>query len=285
MKVLIADDEADIRDLLAEFLTLRGFEILEAANGLETLLQVKRHIPDAVLLDLRMPRLGGIDALKRIRSFNAAINVIVITAEADSQLHDQALAGGARAVLPKPVDLSAVLDALAGDVTPTMAAKPAAVPATPTAVPATPTAVPATPTAVPATAVSAPAASGPVPRVLVVDDEPEIRDMLSEFLALHKYRVTTAADGASAVRLLAQTAPAVILLDIDMPGLSGVDALPTLKALSPATAVIMVSGTADLEVAKRALAAGAFDYATKPVDLSRLLETIETAVATTTLSL
>ena len=64
-----------------------------------------------------------------------------------------------------------------------------------------------------------------------------------------------------------------------MPGLSGVDALPTLKALAPGTAVIMVSGTTDVEVARRALAAGAFDYATKPVDLNRLLESVETAVA------
>jgi two-component system CheB/CheR fusion protein len=264
MKVLIADDEPDIRELLAEFLALRGFELLEAANGLETLLQVKRHIPDAILLDLRMPRLGGIDALKRIRSFNAAIKVIVITAEADQQLHEQALAGGARAVLLKPVDLSAVLGALEGEVTTVPASPAVSVPA----------------------AVSAPAAaSASAPRVLVVDDEPEIRDMLCEFLSLHDYRVMTAENGASAVRLLAETAPAVILLDIDMPGLSGVDALPALKALSPATAVIMVSGTSDLEVAKRALAAGAFDYATKPVDLSRLLESIETAVATTTLSL
>jgi FixJ family two-component response regulator len=70
-----------------------------------------------------------------------------------------------------------------------------------------------------------------------------------------------------------------------MPGLSGVEALPTLKALAPGTAVIMVSGTTDVEVARRALAAGAFDYASKPVDLNRLLESVETAVAMTGLGL
>jgi DNA-binding NtrC family response regulator len=64
-----------------------------------------------------------------------------------------------------------------------------------------------------------------------------------------------------------------------------VEALPTLKALAPGTAVIMVSGTTDVEVARRALAAGAFDYASKPVDLNRLLESVETAVAMTGLGL
>src|SRR3989454_8727200 len=115
--------------------------------------------------------------------------------------------------------------------------------------------------------------------MLVADDDPAIREMFEEFFVAKGYQVRTAVDGAAAVRELTGRAPDVVLLDIDMPGLSGVDALPTLKALAPGTAVIMVSGTTDVEVARRALAAGAFDYATKPVDLNRLLESVETAVA------
>ena len=136
-----------------------------------------------------------------------------------------------------------------------------------------------------ASAAEAPAKSAPVgppPRrrsVLVVDDDPDVRGVLEEFLALKGYHVRVSPDGAAAVRELAGTAPGVVLLDIEMPGLSGVDALPTIKAMAPATAVIMVSGTMNVELAKRALAAGAFDYVTKPVDLPRLLESIETAFA------
>jgi DNA-binding NtrC family response regulator len=91
--------------------------------------------------------------------------------------------------------------------------------------------------------------------------------------------VHVSTNGADAVRALVAATPSVVLLDIEMPGLSGVDALPTIKALAPTTAVIMVSGTMNVELAKRALAAGAFDYLTKPVDLARLLESIETAFA------
>jgi DNA-binding NtrC family response regulator len=257
-RVVIADDEEEIRDLLAEYLQTHGWETFRAANGLEALLHVKQQRPAAVVLDLNMPRLGGIDALKRIRTFDPTIAVVVVSANADDNMRMQAEALGVKAILDKPLDLVQLLAALGGDA-------PAAAPR--------------------AAAVEAPVASeaaGPPARrrsVLVVDDDPDVRGVLEEFLALKGYHVRVSPDGAAAVRELAGPAPGVVLLDIEMPGLSGVDALPTIKAMAPATAVIMVSGTVNVELARRALAAGAFDYVMKPVDLPRLLESIETAFA------
>ena len=273
-RVVIADDEEEIRDLLAEYLQTHGWETFRAANGLEALLHVKQQRPAAVVLDLNMPRLGGIDALKRIRAFDAAIAVVVVSANADDNMRSQAEALGAKAILDKPLDLAQLLAALGGDDR-SAAPKAAAVEAPAASAVKAPAA-----SAAEAPAKSAPV--GPPPRrrsVLVVDDDPDVRGVLEEFLALKGYDVRVSPDGAAAVRELAGTAPGVVLLDIEMPGLSGVDALPTIKAMAPATAVIMVSGTMNVELAKRALAAGAFDYVTKPVDLPRLLESIETAFA------
>jgi len=273
-RVVIADDEEEIRDLLAEYLQTHGWETFRAANGLEALLHVKQQRPAAVVLDLNMPRLGGIDALKRIRAFDAAIAVVVVSANADDNMRTQAEALGAKAILDKPLDLAQLLAALGGDDR-AAAPKAAAVEAPAASAVKAPAA-----SAAKAPAKSAPV--GPPPRrrsVLVVDDDPDVRGVLEEFLALKGYHVRVSPDGAAAVRELAGTAPGVVLLDIEMPGLSGVDALPTIKAMAPATAVIMVSGTMNVELAKRALAAGAFDYVTKPVDLPRLLESIETAFA------
>jgi len=273
-RVVIADDEEEIRDLLAEYLQTHGWETFRAANGLEALLHVKQQRPAAVVLDLNMPRLGGIDALKRIRAFDAAIAVVVVSANADDNMRTQAEALGAKAILDKPLDLAQLLAALGGDDR-AAAPKVAAVEAPAASAVKAPAA-----SAAEAPAKSAPV--GPPPRrrsVLVVDDDPDVRGVLEEFLALKGYHVRVSPDGAAAVRELAGTAPGVVLLDIEMPGLSGVDALPTIKAMAPATAVIMVSGTMNVELAKRALAAGAFDYVTKPVDLPRLLESIETAFA------
>jgi len=255
MRVLVADDDTEVRSVLVDFLNLHGFETLEATNGLEALLQVKHGAPDAILLDVRMPRLGGLDALKRIRAFNGAIVIVVITGAADETIREQALAGGARVVLDKPVVFSDLLRAL-GDAGAGHAVAPAS---------------------------TAPAAPVPEPspgaRVLVVDDDALVRDTIVDFLTMRGYRASIAPDGPSAIRALTGSVPDVILLDIDMPGLSGTDALPTIRALAPQTSVIMVSGSRDAETARRALTRGAFDYVVKPIDFAYLTKSLETALA------
>src|SRR5262249_16378179 len=73
-------------------------------------------------------------------------------------------------------------------------------------------------------------------------------------------------------------APDVVLLDVYMPGLSGVGALPTIVALAPNAKVIMISGAANEDVLKRSLAFGAHDYVTKPFEISSLSRALETAL-------
>lgn len=257
MKVLVADDEPDIRETLREYLTLRGYEVLEAGNGLEVLLQVKHERPGAIVLDLRMPRLGGIEALKRIRVFDPGINVVVLTAETEPEVLKQARGSGARAVLAKPVNLSRLLAALQGDVD-EPEASPQPVGETTHA------------------SASTEAAAGATTQVMVVDDDAAMREMLTEFLTLRGCRVSAVSDGATAVRKIVEAPPDVVLLDIDMPGLKGTEALPTIRAVAPGTTVIMVSGTHDEDVARSALAHGAFDYIVKPVDLNYLAQSLET---------
>jgi CheY-like chemotaxis protein len=112
-RVVVADDESDLRETIAEYLSHAGYEVLQAANGLETLLHVKHSAPMAVVLDVAMPRLGGLDTLKHIHTFNSAIAVIVVSGVLDDEARRRALALGARAVLDKPLVLSDLLAALA----------------------------------------------------------------------------------------------------------------------------------------------------------------------------
>src|SRR5207245_9056930 len=108
------------------------------------------------------------------------------------------------------------------------------------------------------------AASQPTGRVLVVDYKPEIRAMLEDVLTSLVYGTRTAADGAAAVRAVLAEAPDVVLLDVYMPGLSGVGALPTIVALAPHAKVIMISGVANEDVLKPALAFRSHHYLTQP---------------------
>jgi DNA-binding response OmpR family regulator len=261
-RIVIADDDGDVRELLTEYLGRHGWQVFEAVNGLEALLHVKRQRPHAVLLDLRMPRLGGIETLKRIRAFDPTITVVILSGNLDPELRREAETIGAAAVLDKPVDLRGVLAALDGArSTPPHAGETAAASSATSPAP---------------TVVARPA---PPRAVLIVDDDADIRAMLEEFLATKGYRVRSAADGAAAVRELVAASADVVLLDIDMPGLNGTDALPTLRAVAPRAAIIMISGTTNEQTAKRTLAAGAFDYITKPVDLVHLIDAIQTALA------
>jgi CheY-like chemotaxis protein len=104
MKVLIADDEAEQRAILSELFQRHGLETFEARNGLECLLQVKRERPDVVVLDLIMPRVNGIEALKRIRKIDPHTRVVVLTASTYSNLHQTARTLGATEVYTKPCD-------------------------------------------------------------------------------------------------------------------------------------------------------------------------------------
>src|SRR5262245_50709022 len=111
-KVLIVDDDAEMRSLLWELFLAYGLEVVEAANGLEALLVVKRWRPDIVVLDIRMPRVDGLDALKRMMAFDPGLHVVVITGSVDVHVRRQALTLGAAAALTKPLDLPSLLAAL-----------------------------------------------------------------------------------------------------------------------------------------------------------------------------
>ena len=123
-------------------------------------------------------------------------------------------------------------------------------------------------------------AMGASGQILIVDDEAEIRDVLEEFLNHKGYRTHAASDGVTAVEAICTQRPDVVLLDIDMPKLGGIEALNAIRAIAPRVKVIMISGKASLDVAKRSLANGAYDYIAKPFDLEYLAKSVETALLT-----
>src|SRR5215468_8686817 len=111
--VLCVDDDPDVLELLKEHFTLQGFIVLTASNGVEACLQVKRWAPKAVILDLLIPRLGGIGTLSRIRAFNPSIPVILVSDTADA-LGLVAEAGlNVTGSFAKPLNLAAISEALA----------------------------------------------------------------------------------------------------------------------------------------------------------------------------
>jgi DNA-binding NtrC family response regulator len=117
-------------------------------------------------------------------------------------------------------------------------------------------------------------------QILVVDDETAVREMLIEFLADHGYSAHGAENGEAALSMVSRLKPEVILLDIAMPGLNGIETLKRLRQKAPRSAVIMISGHADQEMALEALDHGAYDFIQKPLDFKYLERTLLAKIVT-----
>ena len=113
--------------------------------------------------------------------------------------------------------------------------------------------------------------------ILVVDDDDVIRDTLCELLSL-EYSCQTADTAEDALAKLAAQSFDVVLTDISMPGLSGMELLSRVLQLYPRTAVIMVSGLSDQEQAESLISQGAFDYLLKPFRLEVVEESVKRAI-------
>ena len=115
-------------------------------------------------------------------------------------------------------------------------------------------------------------------KILIVDDERSIRRTLREILEFEKYQVDEAVDGLDCLVKLKQNKYDVIILDIKMPKMDGMEALDRIQILAHDTPVIMISGHANIDTAVEAVKKGAFDFISKPPDLNRLLITIRNAM-------
>ncbi len=107
-------------------------------------------------------------------------------------------------------------------------------------------------------------------RILVVDDEQEVCDMLKKFLIKREHTVYTALDGEEALSIVKEERPHIVLLDIRMPKMDGIECLKLIKEIDKEVGVIMITAVKEEEIGKQALKLGAFDYITKPLSLKFL---------------
>ncbi len=115
-------------------------------------------------------------------------------------------------------------------------------------------------------------------KILVIDDERSIRNTLKDILEYEKYEVDLAEDGIKGIEKIKNSEYDIVLCDIKMPGMDGIEVLEHLTKLAPDTPVVMISGHGNIDTAVDSIKKGAFDYIEKPLDLNRLLITIRNAM-------
>jgi DNA-binding response OmpR family regulator len=248
--ILVIDDERLLCDLLQDMLRRHGHEVFTAYSGSAGIALHKERRPHFTLLDLHLPDMNGIEVLTRIREGDPHAAVMILTGAASDKLERQAQELGVTDFLikglPPEVLLSAVTRAVQSQTPSGVGPRPAAT------------------------------QNGDA--ILVVDDERPICEMLTKFRSSRGIQVHTAQDGPTAVAVAERERPQLIVLDIQMPGMNGVEVLRKLRAKKFAGGVMMLTGSQDAALLKEALDLGSIDIVGKPPDLERIGLAVEVSL-------
>jgi CheY-like chemotaxis protein len=274
-RILVVDDEPQNLELVEAILAPAGYEITLAAKGEEALDLVNEKRPDLIVLDLMMPGLSGFEVCARVKMHPETMGIPILFVTALSQPGDKerALAAGGDDFLSKPFQrsdllgrveallkvrhLNADLDRALGYLNELELARHDRRPRKDASPPAPP----------PGAGV-----------VLVVDDEPLVRQLFADLLREQGYVIHEASSGHQAMEITRQERIDVILLDIMMPGMSGLDVLGKLGEFAPDTPVIIVTAHPTSENAIAALRLGAFDFIVKGFKSEVMLTTVARAL-------
>ncbi|MBI3990024.1 MAG: response regulator [candidate division NC10 bacterium] len=284
-RILVVDDRPQNLELIQAYLEGEGYEVITARNGQEALAKASEEEPDLILLDVIMPDLSGYQVCERLKGNEkiASIPVIIVTALHQMEEKQKALEAGADDFLSKPVDRIELLTRvgsllkvrhLGKELDRTLAYlheldaarhQEAARPRM-----ATPPVEGLKPP------VSGLALEGA--HVLIIDDEKAIRDIYKDLLVSFGYQVSTAGNARDGLNKVRETPFDAILLDVMMPGMSGLDALASLKELAPHVPVIIITANPTSQNAITALRHGAFDFIVKGSKVEAIVHSVRRAV-------
>lgn len=243
-KILLVEDNEMNRDLISRRLTRRGFEVVIAKDGAEGVEKAASEVPDLVLMDIGLPILDGYEATRLIKENRPNLPVIGLSAHAMSGDADRAREAGADDYDTKPVDFPRLLGKIQ-----TLLERAASAPAAEAALSAE---------------ASGDDAAGP--NLLVVDDSPMHREMLSSRLGALGYSFDLASDVSEAVAALRKGGYAAVLLDVTQPNVNGQPVLRYLRAQPEARDVpILLLSTIDaIPEAVEFLGDGADEFVPQP---------------------
>ncbi len=252
IKLLIVDDDQMNCDLLQNVFTRQGYHVITATSGREGLRLFRTSSPRVTLLDLRMPEMDGLTVLKEVRAIDPHAPVIILGGGATETQENQARALRATDFIRKGLSLDVLVEAVNRI---TQVSMQSVIPSSSSGI--------------------GPSIQQIDESVLVVDDEPLVCDLLVRFLSLRGYRAFGVNDGREALRIVGDTPPDAILLDMIMPGMAGIDVLRALREKEYPGGIIIMSGSQSEELLEEAWNLGPQEILLKPIDLDRLLTVIQ----------
>jgi len=282
--VLIVDDERDFVEMLSLILKDGGIEVGGAFDGKECLEILATEDFDVVILDVWMPGLSGIETLKEIKKCYPLVEVIMLTGHGTAQDAVRAMKTGAFDYLLKPTDFDDLSNKLkaAGirkkkqeerienaknqsisKVLPKESEQRLILQKDDRVGAETPD--------------KSAAASKVHTEILIVDDEKEFVEMIGLRLEAAGHNVSSAYDGKECLDILSRKNIDVVFLDLEMPGMNGIETLRKIKEKYPLVEVIILTAFATIETAVLGMKLGAYDYLLKPPDFVELKSKLKSA--------
>lgn len=244
--ILMIDDEQFVCKLFARMLEQAGYRVVTAHSGEDGLQRFQQERPAVTLLDLHLPGMDGLAVLRQLRVLAPAAKVIILTGISHTEEETAARRLGVMDFLRKDLDIDVILQRIRQ-----MSRESAG-------------------------SGVAPEGDDRLARLLVADDDPGVARLCQTFLTKQGYRVSTAGNGKDALHLVKQLDPHLLLLDLHMPMMNGVEVLRALAAEQAGLGIILISGETDAHLVQETLALGAFDYLSKPLDLDQLAVSVRT---------
>ncbi|RKY27207.1 MAG: hypothetical protein DRP61_04645 [Candidatus Omnitrophota bacterium] len=233
-KILVADDDIKVRERFYEILSSLGYKVTCAPSGSEALLRLTEEKYRLIVLDEDMPSLSGPETARKIREFDKDTPIVILSdkEELSSLLSVQVI----KKDFSTHLMLRRILELLKEEGIVRRESSPAGLEA----------------------------------KILIVDDNPQIREVLYSFLDKRGYKPILASSGEEALMKVKIEKPQLVFLDIRMPGMDGLLVLKKIKEIKPSTKVVMLTSAQEAYMVEQAKSLGAEDYLTKPCDFKEL---------------
>jgi CheY-like chemotaxis protein len=234
--VLVLEDDLTDLNLVTKQLTTSGYQVIPVVDGHLAIETCRSRRPDLVVCDLSMPGMDGFEFIRQLRQEQPDTPVVVVSGQGRDK-GEEALAAGANAYLAKPVDRQLLLSTVEKEIVASRAR-----------------------------------ARGRPQHVLVFEDEPTAQRLLRKMLEPAGFRVTAVENGAAALEIVANDPPDLLVCDIFVPGIDGVQLITRLRREYGCKAPILVlTGHAEEKYRRAALSAGANAFMAKPAERPALL--------------
>jgi DNA-binding NtrC family response regulator len=248
--VLVVDDEEVLRDTMVEILSIGGFHAIGVSGGAAALVELDKHDYDLLISDVMMPKMNGMELVAKVHEKKPGLETIVASGHGTEATKDKLDMMGVYGYLEKPVRAADLISIAEKAVKSNRLQRLGCEKKDPQLVFSR-------------------------ERILIADDDATLLDVMREGLAQQGYSVTAVHNGEQAYEMFLINDYDMIILDINMPGLNGIETVRTIRENDPFTYVLLISGEAMKTEIQEALAGGANKFLSKPFQISKLLDLVK----------